>query len=418
MVFINLAFHIVSLLLALLASSLLLWVNEDRRHSTRLLSFILILFALQNLVFILLFSGLMKYVPWLLRVPAPTTFLLGPLVYLYVRAVLRDEMKLSKWDWLLFIPAFLVLLNFLPYYLLTDREKIDYLNSNFYNKTQGQDPGMGWLPSTIYYIIRICWSGIFILLGFRLIYQFRKRNTGELVANNKVLLNWLTSFISLLATIWVVTILRLFIPTLKNSRFSVADIMLGATILFTCLQLFFRPQILYGVFQPLSKSSPGNEKNTWQALPLIQNIPGEESIKDITNKPAITNNELAAKLADQLKNKNLVESLFREKKPFLQPDYSLDQLVKDTQIPRYTLSAFINREYGMGFREFLNRHRVEYLQANLDNLKWERYTLEAIAMECGFASRITFSKNFKWITGKTPSEYVRDRHQKQSSPEP
>jgi AraC-like DNA-binding protein len=410
----NIAFHLVSCLLALLAAYLLLWINNERTHSNRLLAFVLILFAIQNLVFVLLFSRLMLEVPWLLRVFGPSTFVMGPITFLYIRSILNNELKFKKYDWLLLIPAILALINFIPYYLLPADEKIAYLNNNFYNKTQSQDSGKGILPSTIYYVIRVCWSGILIFFGFRLIYLFKKRNTAELLAKNKILLNWLFSFNCLLTAILIVTMLKIFITTIRNTQLTVADILLGATILFICLQLFMRPQILYGIFQPLPKE---HIINTIAVLPdiLIDKVAPPSLV--FADGKAIGTEEITiltgCDQAEQFRYKNLVETYFREKKPFLQPDYSLEQLVIDTHIPRYILSAFINREYGMGFREFLNRYRVEYLIAHLNKPQWQQFTLEAIATECGFSSRITFFKNFKQITGQTPSKYIREKHKKE-----
>jgi AraC-like DNA-binding protein len=405
----NIAFHTISCLLALLAAGLLVWVNQERKHSNRLLAFLLILFALQNLVFLLLSTRLILDVPWLLRIPAPTTFLIGPLAYLYTRSVLAEEIHFRKRDLLLLIPAILASINFSPYYLMPIQEKTDYLMRNFYGRTQGQDPGEGIIPSTYYYIIRICWSGIFVFACFRLISQFRNQNARETIANNQVLLNWLTALSSLLAAVWVITILRLFLPTFKSNRFTAADILLGGTILFICLQLFRRPQILYGVFQPLpgaAAAGPGTLAPEAAPVPVI---PEPDGTGEIPGKPGNSFPAITTDLSEQWRYKKLVETLFNEKKPYLRRDYSLDQLVRDTHIPRYALSAFINREYGMGFREFLNRRRIDYLEANLDNPNWQNFTLEAVALECGFASRITFFKNVKQITGKTPSEYFRNR---------
>ena len=126
--------------------------------------------------------------------------------------------------------------------------------------------------------------------------------------------------------------------------------------------------------------------------------------------PVVQTSVLAGRpvdIAEQLRFKKLVEANFQERLVFLQHDYTLDHLVKDTRIPRYALSAFINREYGMGFREFLNRRRLEYMTVNFNCPKWQNYTLEAKAMESGFANRITFFKNLKQFTGKTPKEYFR-----------
>ena len=82
-------------------------------------------------------------------------------------------------------------------------------------------------------------------------------------------------------------------------------------------------------------------------------------------------------------------------------------MAADVEIPRYLLSAFINREYGMGFREFLNRYRVQYFLDNLHTPSWSNLTLEAIAWQCGFNSRSTFINHSKKMTGKTPSEFMK-----------
>jgi AraC-like DNA-binding protein len=396
----TIAFHAISLSLALLAALLLLFVNQERRYSSRLLASMLIIFAWQNLVFLLLFTRLIIHLPWVLRIGAPTTFLIGPITFLYFRSILKDESSFKRSDGLLLIPAVLTIINFIPYFLLPLQEKVDYLNRNFYGKRLAQDPGAGFIPGNVYYIIRICWSGIFIYGCIRLLLQFKKHAAAETWLRNKTLLKWLRTFLTLLSATWLATILRLFIPTLKDSLVGPADLLFGATVFYICFQLFLRPQILYGVFQPL----PGDV--------TVANTEAMVS-EDMVREPVtpVGQNMLPAgkpvDLAEQLQCKRLVESTFQERLVFLHHDYSLDQLVRDTKIPRYLLSAFINREYGMGFREFLNRRRLEYMTENFDRPEWRNFTLEAKAMESGFSNRITFFKNLKQFTGKTPTEYFK-----------
>jgi AraC-like DNA-binding protein len=407
MEFINIAFHTVSLLLALLAASLLLWVNQERKHSNRLLAFVLIIFSFQSLMQIFFFSRLILITPWLLRAFAPLTFLVSPLVFVYIRSILNDELKFKKQDWLLLIPAILAFINFIPYYLLPSYEKINYLNKNFYNHVGIQDSGEGFLPNILYYLIRIVWSGIFIVSGFRLIYHFRKRNSKELLSKNKILLHWLLTFNSLITVVFIVAILKIFIPTIKNTQITIADIILGATILYICLKLFMCPQLLYGVFQPLPKMNNSNEIISNQNIAIGHTLSMLVLNDDFSNSSIVEKDPLNIELTQQFKYKNLIETNFRIEKPFLLVDYSLNQLANDIHIPRHILSAFINREYGMGFREFLNHQRVEFMIANIDKPEWKKFTLEAIAKECGYNSRITFIKNFKEITGKTPSEFLK-----------
>ena len=410
---VNIALHIVSCLLALLAAALLFWVNQERKHSNRILAFLLILFALQGLISMLLFSRLILHVPWLLRIFAPTTFLIGPLAYIYIRSVLKDEIKFRKSDWLLFIPALLTFINFIPFYALSAQEKIDYLNNNFYNRVQNNDSGQGFLPGPVYYLIRIFWSVLFLVGGFRQINHFKKIKTSALVHRNRELLSWLFTFNALLTVVLLIIIFKVIIPSLENIPLIIADIFLGVTILFIGLQLFFRPRILYGVFQPISDLS--REKENFRS-------PGGSAASDdksITANDSFTMATAGEEISalnigpdEQLKIKRVIEEHFLEKKPFLQTEYSLEQLVADTRIPRYILSAFINREYGMGFREFINRYRIDFFKKNLGDPAWQNLTLEAIAEECGFNSRSSFISNFKKISGQTPSEYLKTQSER------
>ncbi len=405
---INIAFHSISFLLAMLAGSLLLLVNQERKHSNRLLAFVLIFFAVQNLIFILLFTRLILEVPWMIRLAAPTTFLIAPATYIYTRSVLNDELSFRKKDWLLLIPAILTLVNFIPYYLLTASEKINYLNENFYGQHQTQDAGRGIIPSNLYYAIRICWSVIFIILNFRMLYMFRKRNSPGILVRNKILLRWLLTLNVLLAAVLVAMVFRVVIPTIKNTQLTIGDILLGGTILLICLNLFIRPQILYGIYNPLplTKLTPHDNLNTGVAGDALI---GSTSFSETDTIDLHEERKASIDIDpdEQFRIKMIVEQYFIDKNPFLNLEYSLDHMVADIKIPRYLLSAFINREYGMGFREFLNRYRVNYFKDNLQNPKWTNLTLEAIGSECGFKNRSTFITNIKKITGQLPSELMK-----------
>jgi AraC-like DNA-binding protein len=400
---INYIFHSVSCLFALLAAIVLIFVNKDQQHSNRLLALILILFAVQHILLMLLFTGYMLKVPWLVRVFAPTTFLIAPAAYLYFRSVVHNEMKFKKWDFLLCIPALLTIINFLPYYLLPLSEKIELLQQTFYSQTPHPDPGIGYLPSNVFYGIRILWSAIWIIMGYRLLIQFKKSLPEKVLQTNTALYRWLFTFNLLLTAILLTVMMKIFIPVLKNSTITPSDILLGITVLVICLQLFFKPQILYGVYFPISmeKNFPAKQSQSFLQHPVLNKEPETVAINDSLLQDNID-------LETAYRYKQLLETHFHTHKPYLNSEYSLDRLVYDLRIPRYTISAFINREYGMGFREFINRYRVDYFKENCTQPHWKQYTIEAMAAECGFASRITFIKNFKEITQMTPSDYVKE----------
>ena len=102
-----------------------------------------------------------------------------------------------------------------------------------------------------------------------------------------------------------------------------------------------------------------------------------------------------------------VRRLFEEKKPYLQPGYSLQMLSDETQISVHHLSAFINENYKINFNSFINEHRVIICIEKLMQKEWQFKKLEAIAQECGFNNRNTFTSAFKKTTGVNPSEFLR-----------
>ncbi len=401
----NLAFHLTAFLFALLAAWLLLFINQERKHSNRLLAFILIAFSFQHIMLILLFSKLILQAPWLLRIFGPSTFLIAPASYLYIRSILNDEWKFRKYDALLLIPAGLALINFIPYYFLTNQQKVDIIQHSFYANTRNPDSGRGFLPSPIYYSMRVLWSGLFIFLNFRQLFRFKAQSTPVLLDKNKALLHWLFSFNGLLTAILFAVMAKLLISPLKNSPVTISDMLLAVTVLFICLQLFFRPHILYGMFSPTTFTAIGiSIKPDHLASPEVQvNVDDFSSYPEAESIPP----DFPLSTEDHSLYKQMIESYFQESKPYLDPNFSLDQLVTYTRLPRYFVSAFINREYGLGFKEFLNRYRVEYFKDNVGLQEWNHLTLEGMATLCGFGSRSSFIRNFKQITGQTPTDFLK-----------
>jgi len=94
-----------------------------------------------------------------------------------------------------------------------------------------------------------------------------------------------------------------------------------------------------------------------------------------------------------------------EKKPFLRFRYSIHTLANDIDVPAYQLSAFINRELGLNFSDYLNQFRVRYCEQLMHDGLVCQMNLKGLALECGFHNRNTLTNAFKKFTGCTPSSY-------------
>lgn len=107
---------------------------------------------------------------------------------------------------------------------------------------------------------------------------------------------------------------------------------------------------------------------------------------------------------------NISEQLHKfvlEKEPFLQFGYSIRDLAEDIDIPAYQLSAFINRELGLNFNDYLNQFRIRYCEELIQKGMVSQLNLKGLALKCGFTNRNTLTTAFKKFTGFTPSRYLK-----------
>lgn len=105
--------------------------------------------------------------------------------------------------------------------------------------------------------------------------------------------------------------------------------------------------------------------------------------------------------------KAYIEDYLQCNKPYLTPGFSLHDMALQTGINVPTISALINREYGVNFNDFINQYRVEYFKILIQDPKYHQWTLEAIANKAGFNSRTTFIRAFTKFAECSPSEYLK-----------
>ncbi len=105
-----------------------------------------------------------------------------------------------------------------------------------------------------------------------------------------------------------------------------------------------------------------------------------------------------------------LEELMQLKKPYLDQDLSILKLAKDLNTNTKYLSHIINSEYKLNFINFVNQYRIEEVKNQLIGGDLN-YTIEALAQNAGFKSKSSFNSAFKKITGKTPSDFIKESKQ-------
>ncbi len=102
---------------------------------------------------------------------------------------------------------------------------------------------------------------------------------------------------------------------------------------------------------------------------------------------------------------NKIIELLNDKKVYLNPDLSLQQLAIIAGSNRSYVSKVINETFKVNFFDLINKRRVEYATELLKDIKYNNYSLNFIGQLCGFKCDRTMYRAFVKFTGESPSKY-------------
>ena len=135
-----------------------------------------------------------------------------------------------------------------------------------------------------------------------------------------------------------------------------------------------------------------NDRIIFRAKPWIENAEEEEEEE-----------EEEAKTESGAEYREKLEQWMETEKPYLNPEFRLNDLRQVLPLNRTYLSQLINAEYGCTFYQFVTNYRIEEakrLMKEKPDLK-----MQDIAEQCGFSSPVVFSRIFTRETGMTPREW-------------
>lgn len=140
-----------------------------------------------------------------------------------------------------------------------------------------------------------------------------------------------------------------------------------------------------------------------QTKPAVtEKLPMEKAIKQASTKYErfqLTN----VQLQDYA---GMLHDLMAEREPpYLDTELSLHKLANLLRIPPHHLTQVFSLYIKQNFYDYINGYRTRYACNLLKKEKNKHLNLEELAMLSGFNSRVSFNRNFKNITGYTPSRY-------------
>lgn len=354
-------------------------------------------FLTAAITYVVLTPNLLTRLPHLARWAMFFFLLILPFSFLYVRANLSNKQFGWRDAWC-FLPAFVYLVDYLPFFLKTGTEKLAIMQTlSAVNIRSGYQEGWLLPPLTWGWLRYLVITGFWIAQG-RLIYTSLFTGRAQTKPGIEPVRNWF---------LWLqVTQLFIFLPSLILYLVDRRDLVVifgnfGALIVAGVQGYFLmlKPEVLYG----LGVSSREGE------LALIKPATSEESPDQEEDADSEESIPAYAVLLDESTLDEIgrtIEDYFSKKPSYLNASFKISELATDVGIPSHKLSAYFSRRLNMGFKDYINRLRIDNSVRKLELGEHHNKTLEAISMESGFQSRSTFIRAFKKFRGVTPSEFL------------
>jgi AraC-like DNA-binding protein len=362
--------------------------NASKSYADYLLTFTLLTHTWSVVLYLVLYSEYILYFPHLFKTGLPINFLIAPLSYLYVRAVLYNEKQIQFKDLLHAVPFLIVFINYIPFYVLPVDIKLKIINSSLNYWPDAFKYQAGILPENLAILFRIVLAIFYIIHQWKIILSYKKEHkTSSVQVQIQNVHNWLklftiTSTVILLGLLSIIIAIYIF-PSYYNNDFvtQIPSLLVAIGFFIMAAYLLTHQEVLSGL--PFIKYKA-----------IASNVSNDKSY----NLPYI--NE------DYSNEMELIRKYFERDQPFLQKDLSINHVSIALNIPSRELSYIFNNHFGQRFNDFLNRYRIEYITKKINKVYLANYTMEAIANEAGFASKSSFNLAFKKFNQCTPSEYL------------
>jgi AraC-like DNA-binding protein len=301
-----------------------------------------------------------------------------PLPYLYLRLHLSNR-RFQWTDLVHFIPWLIYVIDFWPSFMLSNEEKLrmilleDAAAMNNFNQSRFFPPG--FYPIVRALFVNAYWIAQIVLL--KKWFQSRARMSTK----EKIWWRWIVTMTTFQFFLFFPFYISLFWANPLLSYHMVNSV--GSLILLvSSMMVFFYPSVLY------------------YQLPQKKRVlkTGSSTEPELTNghPPDFPENpELAKTLEEKLSENNR----------FLNIRYSIHDFADDTGLPAYQISHYLNQHLQMTFVDFVNKKRIKYCVEQFESGRFVAFSMDAVAKECGFNNRNSFTKAFQKFQGTSPSDF-------------
>lgn len=298
----------------------------------------------------------------------PLALFHGPMLYLYTASLTNQHTYLkNQWVWH-FTPVAFIYVLMTPFFVLSHTEKLQVYENH----------GQGYEGVMMSQKILVMISGVaYVILSLWLLHRHRRIVKDSFSQLEKINLAWLRYLSYDVGLVWLAV-------------FFGNDLIIFSLVAVSVILIGYFGVKQVGIFtQPQQAHSIENT-----------DIPsGEQEAKVKYLKSALP--------AETLREiHQTMTKLMDEQKPFLNPELTINDLADMLHVHPSRLSQVINTVESKTFYDFINGKRVEEFKRKVILPENHKYTLIALAFECGFNSKTAFYRNFKSTTGQSPTDYI------------
>lgn len=330
----------------------------------------------------------------------PLSFLLGPLLFFYVKYSVSEHKEFRRVDAVHLLPAAFIVIACWPFTSLPFDVKTKMAHE-IVNITEDYRLNFNWITfeeilygRSIHLIIYACSSMIYFFWNKQILIK----KYGVIPSNHYIIKRWfftlailqvLIASMSLGHMITLFTKPFLFLGISSIELFSEKHFfrICGGGFFIQNFFLFLFPKILYG---NISYSEGIEEETNFRKIKLSIPKPYKSTLKE--------------------EDFNVTIELYLAEFPFVKKDFTLSQMSFDLKIPERFLSTYFNKELKKTFGEWKNDLRIEYASQLIHEGNAKKLTIEAISTLSRFVSRSKFIDAFKARKGVTPSIYIKENN--------
>ena len=388
----------------ILLSAILLYFNARNNRSTIYLGLFFLLLSLYSLYqYILLYSKSVTLISLFLfniAIVSSPVYLIGPMLYWYIRTVLTDDPRLKRndiWHLLPMAVYFIVAFphSFVPWQVKVEAARSLVQDVNFLQEYKATLLDR-FIPVSVVYLTRPLLVLGYTLWSAALFFIFLKKGkVSEVFSKQHFMKKWLCLFLGLLLVLGITQILQVirgFNMHFSELYFHINNIRIISTfgLIGLLITPFFFPSILYGLPRvPESKMEEKQEKRTEISQPCREN-----------------RNHNHFEKAYLLSIGQKTDACMKEHQPYLQPDCNLGHLAKGVNLPEHHLAYYFREFKKQHFTEYRNEWRIKHAKKLILEGKIRETTLEGIGLQSGFTNRNTFLAAFKRVEGTSPNAYA------------